>query len=155
MITEPGELMHATAVLVGDRGILITGSSGSGKSSIARALIDRAAAKGVFAVLVSDDQCRLRSVSGRLLCAAPASLRGGVEVRGSGLHTVDHEPAAIIHLVAELVEPDLAVRFADQQMIQLQGVKIPHIILPSREIEAACRAIETRLFRLPWKKIVI
>ncbi len=67
-------------------------------------------------------------------------------MRGSGLHAVDHEDGAVIHLVAELVEPDRAIRFADEAEIQLEGVSITHALLPQREIEAACRAIEARLF---------
>lgn len=147
-----GELLHATAVLVGDRGIVIIGPSGSGKSSVARALMDRASARGMFAALISDDQCQMRPASGRLICTTPAALRGGLEVRGSGLHSVDHETAAVIHLVVELIEPDHAIRFADSATAQLQGVAIPHLLLPKREIEAACRAVEARLFAPPWKK---
>lgn len=152
MIDSAGLLAHATAVVVGDRGILIIGPSGSGKSSVACSLIDRALTKGTFAALVSDDQCQLQAVSGRLICTVPATLRGGIEVRGSGLHAVDHEDGAVIHLVAELVEHDRAIRFADETEIQLQGVSITHALLPQREIEGACRAIEARLFTPTWKK---
>ncbi|PSH63852.1 hypothetical protein CU102_22840 [Phyllobacterium brassicacearum] len=152
MIDGAGQLAHATAVVVGDRGILIIGPSGSGKSSVARSLIDRALAKGTFAAVVSDDQCQLQAVSGRLICTVPAALRGGLEVRGSGLHAVDHEDSAVMHLVVELVEPDRAVRFADETEIQLEGVSIAYALLPKREIESACRAIEARLFTPPWKK---
>ncbi|MBZ9656954.1 HPr kinase/phosphorylase [Phyllobacterium lublinensis] len=152
MIDSAGQLVHATAVVVGDRGVLICGPSGAGKSSVARALIDRAIARAIFAAVVSDDQCRLQAVSGRLICSVPAALRGGLEVRGSGLHEVDHEAVAVIHLVAELIEADRAVRFADGAEIQLEGVCVPHILLPQREIEAACRAIEARLFYPQWKK---
>jgi serine kinase of HPr protein (carbohydrate metabolism regulator) len=153
MVAESRELMHATAVLVGDRGVLIAGPSGSGKSSIVSELMDRASAKGMFAALISDDQCLLQAVSGRLTCTAPVTLRGGLEVRGSGLHKVNHEAAAVIHLVVELIEPEHAVRFADDGNIQLQGIAIPHLVLPEREVEAACRAVEAWLFLPPWKKI--
>jgi serine kinase of HPr protein (carbohydrate metabolism regulator) len=153
-MVQPGELVHATAVLVGDRGILITGRSGSGKSSIARELMNRGWARDTFSALVSDDQCHLQAASGRVICTVPRALRGGLEVRGSGLHAVDHEAAAIIHLVVDLVEPEHAIRFTDGGNIQLQGVALPRLILPEREIEAACRAVEARLFNPPWKKFV-
>ena len=35
--------LHASAVVIGDRGVLITGPSGAGKSTLARRLIDLAA----------------------------------------------------------------------------------------------------------------
>ena len=84
---------------------------------------------------------------------APSSLRGGLEVRGSGLHEVDHEAAAVIHLVAELVDAAEAVRFAGDSRTQLEGVAIQRLLLPKREVEAACRAVEARLFQPVWDKI--
>lgn len=152
MIVEPDGHVHATAVLVGDRGILISGPSGSGKSSIASELVRRAAGRGAFAALICDDQGVLQAASGRLLCAAPASLQGGLEVRGSGLHTVDFETCGVIHLAVELSKPKQAIRFASDARIVLEGVAIPHLILPEREVEAACRAVEARLFKVFWEK---
>jgi serine kinase of HPr protein (carbohydrate metabolism regulator) len=152
MIVEPDGYVHATAVLVGDRGILISGPSGSGKSSIASELLRRAVGRGVFAALICDDQCLLQATSGRLVCAAPASLQGGLEVRGSGLHTVDFETCGVIHLAVELTKSEQAIRFANDAMILLEGVAIPHLILPERKAGAACRAVEARLFQAFWKK---
>ncbi|MBA8877826.1 HPr kinase/phosphorylase [Phyllobacterium myrsinacearum] len=152
MRDEPDELIHASAVIVGDRGVVIRGGSGSGKSSIVRALMDRAAYKGVFAILVSDDQCHIRDEAGRLLCTAPAALRGGLEVRGSGLHRSDFEERAIIHLVVDLVEPNQSVRFGEDAVTVLHDVAIAHLVLPKLGIDSACRAIEARLFTPQWKK---
>jgi len=149
----PGELVHATAVLVGDRGVLITGASGSGKSALARALIDRALARGAYAALVSDDQCLLQQCAGRLLCIAPQILKGGLEVWGSGLHAIDCEPAAVIHLALEFVDSANAIRFGADELTQLQGVAIRHLRLPKREVEAACRAVEASLLQPQWNKI--
>jgi serine kinase of HPr protein (carbohydrate metabolism regulator) len=152
MQDDHGELIHASAVIVGDRGIIIRGDSGSGKSSIVSALMDRAGYRGVFSVLVSDDQCRIRDEAGRLLCTAPAALRGGLEIRGSGLHQSDFEERAVIHLVVDLVEPNQSVRFSENAVTVLHGVAIAHLVLPKSGIETACQAIESRLFRPVWKK---
>ncbi|MGN8020881.1 HPr kinase/phosphorylase [Phyllobacterium sp. 22229] len=152
MRDEEGELIHGSAALVGEYGVLVRGASGSGKSSVVWALMDRASYGGVFAALVSDDQCAVREMSGRLLCTAPGTLQGGLEVRGSGLHRVDFEKSAILHLLVDLVEPNQSVRFGEDAVTHLQGVAIGHLILPKWEIEGACRAIEARLFLPVWKK---
>src|SRR5579885_12565 len=44
--------LHATAAVVGEAGVLIRGPSGSGKSSLAFALIAAAKASGLFARLI-------------------------------------------------------------------------------------------------------
>ncbi|RUX64203.1 HPr kinase/phosphorylase, partial [Mesorhizobium sp. M7A.F.Ca.US.014.04.1.1] len=61
------ENIHATMVLIGERGILITGASGSGKTALALALIDHCRQRGSFARLVGDDQLFVGAHAGRLL----------------------------------------------------------------------------------------
>ncbi|MEP7452658.1 HPr kinase/phosphatase C-terminal domain-containing protein [Phyllobacterium sp. SB3] len=147
-----GELVHATAIVVGDRGVLITGASGSGKSSLANALLDRASFEGRYAALVSDDQCLLHATSGRLICTTPETLRGGMEIRGSGLHEIAFESRAVIHLVVHLIEPAHAIRMYENAEAELQGVAIEQLILPAGEVESACRSVEAWLFKPLWKK---
>ena len=73
-------LMHATAVVVNNCGILLTGKSGSGKSDLALRLIETK-----NAVLVADDAVLLEK-KGQKLYARPAeNIAGLLEVRGVGL----------------------------------------------------------------------
>ena len=70
--------IHATAVLLGDRGVLITGASGAGKTTLALALVHECRSRGWFAALVADDQLFLSSQGGHLLCSVPVSLNPAV-----------------------------------------------------------------------------
>lgn len=72
-------LRQLTCVAIGGRAMLIDGASGSGKSSLALALIDRGAA------LVGDDGVALRVEGGVLLASPAPATRGLIEVRGVGL----------------------------------------------------------------------
>ena len=58
--------MHASAVVVGDRCILISGASGLGKSGLALALLVHARTLGWFGCLVGDDQLLLSAHHGRI-----------------------------------------------------------------------------------------
>ena len=99
--------VHASAVLVGARAVLIRGPSGAGKSQLVLALL-RAAAAGqlAFARLVSDDRSHLEAHHGRLLVRPPAELAGLIEVRGLGIRPLPHEPVAQVALVVDLAAPD-------------------------------------------------
>ena len=89
--------LHASAVLVGARAVLIRGPSGSGKSKLARELIESARGNGSgFARLVGDDRVHLETASGRLLVRPAQALAGLLEVRGVGVLRVDHEPVAVV-----------------------------------------------------------
>ncbi|MBX8803485.1 hypothetical protein HBA92_22545, partial [Ochrobactrum sp. MR28] len=48
-------VFHATSLVLGSFGILICGASGSGKSSLALTLIERAQQTGRVGTLISDD----------------------------------------------------------------------------------------------------
>ena len=95
--------IHASAVLVGARALLIRGPSGSGKSRLALALID--AARGgplAFARLVADDRAHVEASHGRLLVRPAPALAGLIEVRGLGIMRLPYEPVAAVGLVVDL-----------------------------------------------------
>src|SRR5437868_6022496 len=96
-----GATIHASCVLVGEAGVLIRGASGSGKSFLAHMLIAEAAQRGGFARLVCDDRIRIERRGGRLLARAVSPLESCLEVRGVGLLSIPHEPAAVIRLVVD------------------------------------------------------
>ena len=81
--------VHASAVLINTRAVLIRGPSGAGKSRLALDLIDAARGGLVrFARLVGDDRVYLASAGGRLLVRSAETLAGLIEVRGAGIvHT--------------------------------------------------------------------
>ena len=118
-----GLVVHATAVAIGAAGVLLRGPSGSGKSDLALRLIDGGA------LLVADDQVSLRREGGRLIAgyplAAPARLRGCLEVRGLGLVPVAMAAAAPLDLVIDL-QPGVPVeRLPAPAIAGYLGVGLP------------------------------
>ncbi|NNM77652.1 aldolase [Sphingomonas sp. ID1715] len=90
------DLIHATAVAIGDRAVLITGASGAGKSDLALRLIDRGA------TLISDDQVLLTVKDGTLEASPPERIAGKMEVRGLGILSFDHRAGVPVALLVEL-----------------------------------------------------
>jgi len=107
MAAREGVTVHASVVLVGRSAVLIRGPSGSGKSRLALALLE-AGHTGVLplARLVADDRVHLIPAHGRLLAAAPDSIRGQIEVRALGIRGVLCEPLALVGLVVDLAAAD-------------------------------------------------
>lgn len=121
--------IHASAVLVGARVVLIRGPSASGKSRLALELIEAARAGAVlFARLVADDRVHLEIAGGRLLARPAAALAGLIEVRGVGLLRMAHEPSAIVGLVVDLAAAD-ATRLPapDQRKADIGGILLPRL----------------------------
>lgn len=136
---------HATALVLGDRGLLVKGASGAGKTLLALALVSRARLAQSYAAFVSDDQVLLEAVSGRLLAHAPASIAGLAERRGAGPLAVAHVASAVIDGLVELVAPDLAPRLEDRPWETVLGVRLPRLHLASGAPEAAVLAVEAWL----------
>ncbi|TMJ62451.1 MAG: serine/threonine protein kinase [Alphaproteobacteria bacterium] len=67
-------LVHASAIAIDGRAVLLRGPSGAGKSDLALRLIDGGAR------LVADDQVELRRAGERVLVTAPAAIAGLIEV---------------------------------------------------------------------------
>ena len=126
-MTSPS--IHASAVLVGARAVLIQGPSGSGKSRLALVLL-QAAEQGVlpFARLVADDRAHVEAVHGRLLVRGAPTLAGLIEVRGLGIRRVPHEPVAVASLVMELGQSAVG-RMPDKafQQAEIEGIVLPRL----------------------------
>ncbi|MEN8896531.1 MAG: HPr kinase/phosphatase C-terminal domain-containing protein [Yoonia sp.] len=103
------QTVHANCVALGDRGVLITGASGSGKSALSLELMAYGAA------LVSDDQVTLENRNGTLIATAPPSISGLIEARGFGILKAIALPQATVVLVVDMDQqatgrlPDLQV----------------------------------------------
>jgi serine kinase of HPr protein (carbohydrate metabolism regulator) len=121
--------IHASAVLVGARSVLIRGPAGSGKSRLALALIE-AGYSGVLAFtrLVGDDRVHVEAMHGRLLVRPAESLAGLIEVRGLGIRRVSFEAIAVIGRVMDLAAAD-AERLPSSQsaVAELAGIALPRL----------------------------
>ncbi len=117
MNDAPTALIHGTCVAVGERGILILGESGTGKSGLALQLIAFGAA------LVADDQLVLQRKGQSVVAVAPDSLRGLIEARGIGILRVKAVDTVKLLVVVDLdVEP--TERLPMPQTHVLLGVKL-------------------------------
>lgn len=123
--------VHACAVLVGARAILIRGPAGAGKSQLALKLVWAAQSSLLpFARLIADDRVRLEPHHGRLLAWAPDPLAGMIEARGLGIRRVPHEPVAVVGAVVDLSAPD-AERLPAERETDIVGIKLPRLAVAS------------------------
>ena len=126
--------IHASAVLVGARAVLIRGPSGSGKSRLAFDLISAAGGPMRFARLVADDRAEIEPVAGRLLVRPAPALAGLIEVHGLGIRRLPYEPVAVVSLVVDLAAAD-AQRLPgpEQARITIEGIPLARIAVAPGE----------------------
>ena len=121
--------IHASAVLAGARAVLIRGAAGSGKSSLAFALI-RAGETGAlpFARLVGDDRVHIEAAHGRLTVRPAATLEGLIEIRGLGIRRLPFEPLAVVGLVVDLGASDSErLPATDSAFTEVAGIALPRL----------------------------
>lgn len=106
--------VHATAIVLGSRGILITGPSGSGKSSLAFTLLAQARNQGAYAALIADDQVLLSRQQDNIIARRPASIAGLIEIRGSGIVKVASIEEAPLHLAVKVIALSTAERLPQE-----------------------------------------
>ncbi len=115
-------LLQYTCVAVGGRAVLIEGAPGSGKSSLALALIDRGA------VLVGDDGVSLEVVGGELLASPAPHIEGLIEVRNVGLVRMVTAARVPVALVLRMdAEAERFIEVADR--VDVCGVSLPLVRL--------------------------
>jgi serine kinase of HPr protein (carbohydrate metabolism regulator) len=125
--------IHASAVLVGPKAVLIRGPSGSGKSHLAWQLIQMAGQGTLpFVRLVADDRAHIEARAGRLLVRPAAALAGLIELRGLGPRRLPYEPVAVVGLAVDLAAADGArLPQADAGTAVIAGVKLPRLAVAS------------------------
>lgn len=102
---EPPFRVSASAVALGEHGVLIRGRSGAGKSSLALALVEAWRRRGDFARLIGDDCVIAHMAGGRAVLAPHHAIAGLAEWRGIGLLPQDFEGGAVLALIVDL-EPE-------------------------------------------------
>jgi serine kinase of HPr protein (carbohydrate metabolism regulator) len=119
--------IHATAVLIGARAVLIRGPAGSGKSRLAYAALE-AARTGLlpFARLVGDDRVHVEAAHGRLLVRPANTLAGLIEIRGLGIRRLPYEPLAAVGLVVDLAAGD-GERLPTAGESAIEGIALPRL----------------------------
>ena len=130
---SPALLVHASAVRLAGKGVLLLGASASGKSDLALRLLEAGA------VLIADDQVYLSRDGGRLLARPPARLAGLIELRGIGIMRVPFEPGTL-DLAVDLLPPgSIAEPLPEPTSASWLGVDLPRIGVEAGAASAVAR----------------
>lgn len=141
MTALSSETLHASAVAIDGRCVLIEGRSGSGKSDLALRLIDRGGR------LVSDDYTLCTRRGTTLVASAPATIAGRIEVRGIGIVAMDAVAEAPVALVVRIVDsPERMPETGGERRIA--GIVVREIALAALEPSAPVK-VELALRQVP------
>ncbi|MFT4277188.1 MAG: HPr kinase/phosphatase C-terminal domain-containing protein [Rhodopseudomonas sp.] len=129
MTEQAPRTVHATAVKVGHRAVVIRGPSGSGKSRLAWALILAGRTGQIPAAeLIGDDRVFVEPEQGRLVVRQVPELAGMIEIRGLGLRRTASAAAAEAGLVVDLGAADASrMPEAAALRVEISGVQLPRI----------------------------
>jgi len=113
---------QASCVAIGSRAVLIEGAPGSGKSSLALALIDRGA------TLIGDDGVMLDVRDGQLIAQPHPRTRGLLEVRNLGLLPFPVTEGTPVAIVLRL-DPAAPRYIEHAESCEIEGIKLPVLLL--------------------------
>ena len=90
--------VHGTAIALEDKGVLLIGPSGSGKSDLALRLIDSGA------TLISDDQTICQRRNDEIFLFPHKKINGLIEVRGVGIIKVPFIKDVKLKMIVQLID---------------------------------------------------
>lgn len=129
--------IHATLISYQNKGILLGGESGVGKSDLALRFIMDKGAK-----LVADDYVELLAKEGVVYGSAPESISGKMEIRGVGIANFETKHQEKICLYIELCHKREEIeRLPEQKFIELEGIMIEKISLCAFDCSTICKII--------------
>lgn len=117
MTGVPEVMLHASCVAINGKGLLLMGSSGSGKSGTALELM------AMGARLVSDDVTRVSLAEGALIASCPAPTAGLIEARGIGILRAPAVAQARLMLAVDM-NSDETERLPPRRSITLLGQEL-------------------------------
>jgi len=138
---SPAETVHASVAVLDERGVLIRGEAGSGKSSLLLALIYGSPP----ATLVADDRVHLAAPNGKVVATVPDEIAGRMEIRGQGIVERPYVRSAVVDAVIDLLPREACPRMpaGEEEQVALAGTLLPRLMLP---IGAGDGAIRVRAF---------
>lgn len=126
-------LYHATCVCMENKGILILGASGAGKSDLALRLIEAGA------VLVADDAVELTAENGLLQATCPSTILGRMEVRGIGIVDVPFVEKHSVDLVLDLTDGMKIERMPEDDFFTFENVSVRRFLFSPFDVSALAK----------------
>ncbi|MCW5700833.1 MAG: HPr kinase/phosphatase C-terminal domain-containing protein [Rhodospirillales bacterium] len=125
--------IRGTCIAVNGHGVLIRGSSGSGKSDLAVRLIDEGA------TLVADDYTCVAIEDGAVMASAPAAIQDLLEVRGLGILPFPSASPVRLEVVIETGNSGAMERLPRDATTEILGVAVPLFKLVPLEASATAK----------------
>lgn len=121
--------LHASCVVWGEIGMLITGESGVGKSG----LVSHCLMQG--AKLVADDRVQLRAEHNTLIATAPDAIRGLIELNQVGIFDVSvlADASATVRFEIELTDHDALERMPQRAYQTYESLTVPKVTLSGKD----------------------
>ncbi|MEL6750607.1 MAG: hypothetical protein AAFO70_00830 [Pseudomonadota bacterium] len=138
-------VIHASACILGSRGVVVRGASGSGKSLLVRQLVEAASQRGDFGIWVADDQVDLTARNGALMARPVATIAGQAELRFKGVLPTKHAAGTRLDLIVDLKPESELERLPETGFATLEGVSLPRICVPQENLEHARSIVEAEL----------
>jgi HPr kinase/phosphorylase len=135
MVTK---IVHGTAIALEDKGVLLIGPSGSGKSDLALRLIDSGA------TLISDDQIICERRNDEIFLFPHKKINGLIEVRGVGIIKVPYIENVKLKMIVQLIN-EQPERIPVKEEKNFLNLKIKFIKIIGKEASSTAK-VKIKLF---------